>query len=169
MSQCLFHRPTALTLRMSMNRDIRGDGESPTLTTSWMSVYSTDPGIVISLSKHLFCSMECPVWRAGGQRPLTAGCLWGQYRVQYITEYGIVQYSLVFSIEQCVTIIVFAHGVRESQPRYSRLMLPTVIGTCVCVVCAYIYIYIYVHTCLAKVLPPDAAHHQEGGGQGVCI
>ena len=41
---CLFHRPIALTLRMSVNIYIRGDGASPTLTTSRMSDYFTDTG-----------------------------------------------------------------------------------------------------------------------------
>ena len=42
--ECLFHRPIALTLLMSVNIDIRGDGGSPTSTTSRMSVHFTDAG-----------------------------------------------------------------------------------------------------------------------------
>ena len=34
--ECLSHRPVALTLRMSMNIDIRGEVRSPTWTTSRM-------------------------------------------------------------------------------------------------------------------------------------
>ena len=46
-NECLFRRPVALTLRMSMNIDIDIGGErgSPTLTTSMMSVYLTDTGM----------------------------------------------------------------------------------------------------------------------------
>ena len=38
----LFHRPIALTSRMSVNIDIRADGGSPTLTTSRTRAYFTD-------------------------------------------------------------------------------------------------------------------------------
>ena len=41
-NECSFHRPVALTLPMSVNIDIRGEGGSPTLTTSRMNVYFTD-------------------------------------------------------------------------------------------------------------------------------
>ena len=44
---CLFHRLVALTLPVSVNIDIKGEGGSPTLTASRMSVYFTDTGILI--------------------------------------------------------------------------------------------------------------------------
>ena len=44
-NECLFHRPIALTLHVSVNIGIGGNGWSPTLTTSRMSVYFTDAGI----------------------------------------------------------------------------------------------------------------------------
>ena len=40
----LFRRPVALTLPMSVSIDIRGQGGSPTLTTSRMNAYVTDTG-----------------------------------------------------------------------------------------------------------------------------
>ena len=43
-NECVFHRPVALTLPMSVSIDIRGEGGSPTLTTSRRSVYSTETG-----------------------------------------------------------------------------------------------------------------------------
>ena len=43
-NKCLFIRPLALTCAMSVNIDIRGEGARPTLTTSRMSVYSSDTG-----------------------------------------------------------------------------------------------------------------------------
>ena len=45
-NNCLFHRPIALTLGMSMNIDIRGQGGSPTLTTSRIKVHFADTGIM---------------------------------------------------------------------------------------------------------------------------
>ena len=41
----VFHRPIALASLMSVNVDIRGDGGSPTLTTTRVSVYFTDAGM----------------------------------------------------------------------------------------------------------------------------
>ena len=43
--ECLFHRPAALTLSMSVNIDIRGDGGSPTMSTCRTSVYFADTRI----------------------------------------------------------------------------------------------------------------------------
>ena len=43
-NECLLCRPIALTLRMSVSIDIKGDGGSPTLTTSRMSDYFADAG-----------------------------------------------------------------------------------------------------------------------------
>ena len=43
-NKCLFHRPVAVTLPMSVNIDIRGEGVRPTVTTRRMSVYFTDTG-----------------------------------------------------------------------------------------------------------------------------
>ena len=58
-NECLCHRPIALTLRVSVNIDVRGDGVSPTLTASRMGAYFTDTDIaqhaVLSLS--WYCMM----------------------------------------------------------------------------------------------------------------
>ena len=43
--ECLFIRPIALTSAMSVNIDIRGEGVTPTLKTSRMSVSLSDTGI----------------------------------------------------------------------------------------------------------------------------
>ena len=49
-NECSFHRPVGLTLPMSVKIDIRGEGGSPTLTTSSMSVYFADTGITITIT-----------------------------------------------------------------------------------------------------------------------
>ena len=55
----LFHRPIALTLPMSVNIDIRGQGGSATLTTSRMSVYFTDAGNIQIQCGVSFSSCVC--------------------------------------------------------------------------------------------------------------
>ena len=52
--ECVFHRPMALTLCASVNIDIRGDGGSPTLTTSRMSGPFTDTGMSSHGSLHMY-------------------------------------------------------------------------------------------------------------------
>ena len=50
-NECLFHRPVALTLPMSVNIGNRGEGVSPTLTASRMSVYFTVTGMTTIIRK----------------------------------------------------------------------------------------------------------------------
>ena len=46
-NECLFHRPVALDLRMSMTLDTRGGRSIPTRTTCRVSVYFTETSIII--------------------------------------------------------------------------------------------------------------------------